>query len=58
MLMAWYHVFHCSGIARLVSDRVESPLPAALLLFCDVTADVFLCCVCNHYYANDLFNVL
>jgi hypothetical protein len=38
--VAWYHVFHCSGTDRLVPDRVETPLPAALLLLRDVTADV------------------
>jgi hypothetical protein len=40
MWVAWYHAFHCSGTVRLAPDRVATPLPAALLLLRDVTADV------------------
>jgi hypothetical protein len=37
MWVAWFHVFHCSGIVHLVPDRVATPLPAAPLLLRDVT---------------------
>jgi hypothetical protein len=38
MWVMWYHVFHCSGTARLVPDSVAMPLPAALPLLRDVPA--------------------
>jgi hypothetical protein len=40
MWMTWCHKFHCSGTVRLVPDRVATPLPAALLLLRDVTANM------------------
>jgi hypothetical protein len=40
MWVAWFHVFHCSGIVRLVPDRVATPLPAAPLLLREFIADV------------------
>jgi hypothetical protein len=40
MRVAWYHMFLCSSTVRLVPDCMATPLPAAILLLHDVTADV------------------
>jgi hypothetical protein len=37
MWLTWYHVFHCNDTVRLATDRVETTLPTAFLLLCDVT---------------------
>jgi hypothetical protein len=44
MWVALYHVFHYSGIVGPLPDRVATPLPSALLLLRDVTADVDMTC--------------
>ena len=44
MWVAWYRVFHYIGTARLVPDRVATPLPSALLLLRDVISDVEVTC--------------
>jgi hypothetical protein len=40
----WHCVFHCNGIVRLEPYRAATPLPAALLLSRDVTADADVTC--------------
>jgi hypothetical protein len=42
--MTWYHVSHCKGNVRLLTNRGATPLGAAIPLLRDVTADADVMC--------------